>query len=209
MWLIEKVRLEAKWVLPLLLLASMVSFVPLPFRMGMAMYYIPLFYVGYILQKENVSLVHFYTLKHCVATTMAFFVLFPTLTLLIDNLGNLIGGELLGNQLIAKVAIISMSKLMQIIYASVGLWMLLIWIGYCGIIRHKPLPQWVVKSSNLCLGVYLFQQFILMTLYKHTNIAFVLGPYWLPWCGFVIALTGSLLLTYLFRLTVIGRSIIG
>ena len=91
-WVIEKLRLKSRWVLPLLLLASMVSFLPLPFRMGIAMYYMVFFYVGYILQKEDVSLVRFYTLKHSIAATAAFLVLFPTLTLLKANLGSLIGG---------------------------------------------------------------------------------------------------------------------
>ena len=91
-WVIEKLRLKSRWVLPLLLFASMVSFLPLPFRMGIALYYMVFFYVGFILQKEDVSLDRFYTLKHCLAATAAFLVLFPTLTLLKANLGSLIVG---------------------------------------------------------------------------------------------------------------------
>ena len=91
-WVIEKLRLKLRWVLPLLLLASMVSFLSLPFRMGIALYYMVFFYVGFILQKEDVSLDRFYTLKHCLAATAAFLVLFPTLTLLKANLGSLIVG---------------------------------------------------------------------------------------------------------------------
>ena len=91
-WVIEKLRLKSRWVLPLLLFASMVSFLSLPFRMGIALYYMVFFYVGFILQKEDVSLDRFYTLKHCLAATAAFLVLFPTLTLLKANLGSLIVG---------------------------------------------------------------------------------------------------------------------
>ena len=49
-------------------------------------------YVGYVLQKEDVSLARFYTLKYCLAATAAFLVLFPTMTLLRVNLGSLMGG---------------------------------------------------------------------------------------------------------------------
>ena len=91
-WVIEKLRLKPRWVLPLLLLASLVSFLPLPFRMGIALYYMPFFYVGYVLQKEDVSLDRFYTLKYCLAATAAFLVLSPTMTLLRVNLGSLMWG---------------------------------------------------------------------------------------------------------------------
>lgn len=59
------------------------------------------------------------------------------------------------------------------------------------------------------MGVYLFQQFILQTLYCHTKLPSMLGPYWLPWLGFIIALIGSLFLSFLFHKTKMGRFLIG
>lgn len=209
-WLIEKLCLKPRWVLPLLFVASLVSFLPLPFRMGNAMYYMLFFYVGYILQKENVSLDRFYTLKHCIAATVAFLILFPTLTLLRENIGSLMGGgNLIDNQLIIKAKTFSLSKLMQIIYASVGLWMLLVWVGYAEGKRKKSLSQWIIRFGNFCMGVYLMQQFILKGLYNHTALPELLGCYWLPWVGFVIALIGSVLISQLMRTTKAGRFLIG
>jgi len=209
-WVIEKLRLKPRWVLPLLLATSLVSFLPLPFRMGIALYYMVFFYVGYILQKEDVSLDRFYTLKHCLAATAAFLVLFPTLTLLKADLGSLIGvGYLVDNQLVIKSIVISLSKLMQIIYASVGLLMLLAWVGYAEGKRKKSLSQWIIRFGNLCMGVYLLQQFILKGLYNHTALPEILGCYWLPWVGFVIALIGSVCISHLLVKTKAGRFLIG
>ena len=83
-WLIEMLRMKSRWVLHLLFAASLVSFLPLhlSLRMGTAMYYMMFFYVGYILQKEVLPLDCFYTLKRCLVATLAFMVLFSTLTLL-------------------------------------------------------------------------------------------------------------------------------
>ena len=206
-WLIEKLRLKPRWVLPLLFATSLVSFLPLPFRIG---YYMLFFYVGYILQKEDISLDRFYTLKHCIAATVAFLILFPTLTLLRENIGSLMGGgNLIDNQLIIKAITFSLSKLMQIIYASVGLWMLLVWVGYAEKRLKKSLPLWIVRLGNLCFGVYLLQQFILMGIYDHTLLPEILGYYWLPWFGFVISLFCSLVISHFLVKTMAGRFLIG
>lgn len=91
-WVIEKLHFKPKVILPILVVASLVSFLPLPLRLGSTMYYMLFFYVGYILQKEDVSLERFYTLKHSVLTLLLFCILFPTFTLLKEKLGNASGG---------------------------------------------------------------------------------------------------------------------
>lgn len=97
---------------------------------------------------------------------------------------------------------------MQIIYASVGLWMLLVWVGYAEKSRKKLMSQWIIRFGNLCMGVYLMQQFILKGLYNHT-LPEILGCYWLPWVGFVIAFTGSVLVSQLLLKTKVGNFLIG
>lgn len=71
------------------------------------------------------------------------------------------------------------------------------------------MPSWMEKTAALSFGVYLFQQFILMGLYYHTVLPSLIGCYWLPWVGFVVALPGSLLIAYLFRKVRVGRLLIG
>ena len=128
------------------------------------------------------------------------------------NLGNLIVGyvcDLIDNQLVTKAVTVSLSVLMQIIYASVGLWMLLAWVGYAEGKRKKSLSQWIIRFGNLCMGVYLLQQFILKGLYNHTALPEILGCYWLPWVGFAITMLASLFLTKVSLRSQFGRSLIG
>lgn len=94
-WVIEKLKLKPKWVIPVLVLCSVFSSVPLPLRLGSAMYYMLFFYVGYLLQKADVSFDRFYTMKHCVVALIAFCVLFPTLTMLKANISSFNGGGIL------------------------------------------------------------------------------------------------------------------
>lgn len=204
-WIIEKIHLKPKWAAPLLVLASLVSFLPLPLRMGTAMYYMVFFYVGYVIQRNDVSLDWLYTKRSAIITTISFIILFPALTLLKERIGAvLIGG---GNQLVTKISILLAQRALTLVYAFVGIIMMLSWVG-CYLKRHAA-PQWMEQVGALSFGVYLFQQFILKGLYDHTALPSLLGCYWLPWVGFVVALIGSLLMAYLLRATKFGRFLIG
>ena len=209
-WVIEKLHFKPKVILPILVVASLVSFLPLPLRIGSTMYYMLFFYVGYILQKEDVSLERFYTLKHSVLALLLFCILFPTFTLLKDKLGNVLGGgNVVDNQLIIKALNFSLSKLFQIIYAFVGLAMLLLFVGYKQKARKGEVPKWLTSLGGLCFGVYLLQQFILKGLYNYTSLPTIFGCYWLPWVGFVVTLISSVLIAFLMVKTKIGRFLIG
>ena len=102
-----------------------------------------------------------------------------------------------------------MIDISRMIYSSIGLAGLCVTVAMFEKKRTAPLPQWIVKVGALCMGVYLFQQFILKGLYNYTRLPEMLGYYWLPWVGFIIALAGSLGLSYLIRLTKAGRFLIG
>lgn len=208
-WAIEKMQIKAKWVIPLLWVCSVISFLPLPLRLGDAMYYMFFFYVGYILQKEDIKLDRFYTLKYCVCAVIAFCVLFPSLTLLKENISAFNVIYLIENQFVTKTLKELLSKVLQIIYSSCGLFMLFIMIGYFEQRRKREIKNWVVRMGSLCFGVYLLQQFILLGLYEYTNLPNVLGSLWLPWVGFVLTLTASLLMTAILIKTKIGKSLVG
>ena len=87
MWIIEKIHLKPKWSVPLLIIASLGSFLPLPLRMGTAMYFMVFFYVGYVIQRNNISLDWLYTKRSAIITTISFIILFPAFTLLKEQIG--------------------------------------------------------------------------------------------------------------------------
>ena len=211
-WIIEKLKVRADFVLILLFLLSILSFIPLPLQMGTAMYYMFFFYIGYLIQRKDLTLDRFYRPGYVAMLLASFAIVFPLLLLLRENYESLItnGGEMwFDNQLIEKAIVLSLSNTARLIYASIGLALMFVIVGMFETKRCSPLPNWVIMIGGLCMGVYLFQQFILKGLYLNTALPEIVGPIWLPWIGFVIALAMSLLLSYLMRLTKAGRFLIG
>ncbi|MCF0207272.1 MAG: acyltransferase family protein [Bacteroidales bacterium] len=72
----------------------------------------------------------------------------------------------------------------------------------------KP-KQWIIESSSLCYGVYIFHQFILIWLYYHTQLPTLCGTYLLPWVGLLISLSVSVIISKLFLKTKFGKFLIG
>ena len=208
-WLIEKLRLGPGIVIPLLLLCSLCSFVHLPLRLDNTMYYLLFFYSGFILKRREVDEERFYKLRYVVGLAVAFAILFPVLTLCRTQLkyfSALVGG---GNSLIINDLGFALSNGAKLVYSSIGLALLFSLVGVAIKKRTSAVPQWLINIGNLCMGVYIFQQFILAGLYDHTTLPTLLGPYWLPWIGFIITLSGSLLISFVLRLTKVGRFLIG
>ena len=215
-WLIEKIRIKSIFMIPLLVVLSIFSFIPLPFQMNATMYYMLFFYVGYIIQKENYSISRFNSLKYCLITTIVFIVLFPTLTLLKENvvLVNDVsavsgGGYFADSQIIIKALGISFRNLIKLTYSITGVVMLFLVVGTFLKTHTGALPQWLVNIGGLCMGVYLFQQFILKALYYDSTFPMAVSPYLLPWYGFIISLVSSLILAFFCRKTKIGIFLIG
>lgn len=211
-WVIEKFQLKTKLMIPILIICSVVSTLPLPLRIGNAMYYMVFFYMGFVLQKERIDTERFYTLKNLIAAVVAFCVLFPTLTMLkvkIAGFNGGGGGYSIDNQYLVKLIKYSASNLLQIIYSFVGLFMVFIMVGYLEKNRDKELPQWIINVGGLCMGVYLIQQFILKAVYYKTIIPQVVNPNLLPWLLFLVTLVISLVISFLFNKTKVGRFLIG
>lgn len=77
------------------------------------------------------------------------------------------------------------------------------------IVDHADKSKWdgIIKLSNCCFGVYLFQQFILKLL-NNSDMPLWINPYLYPWVAFIITLGLSLILTILIRKTQIGRQLL-
>lgn len=211
-WIIEKLKLHAGIVVTILFVFSIFSFAPLPLRIGSALYFMFFFYAGYFIQRKNIRLDRFYRPCYAITLLVSFSIVFPALTLFRESVELLIAkgtGDLIDNQMVEKAIVLSLSNTAKLIYASIGLAMMFVIVGLLETKRGSPLPNWFITIGSLCMGVYLFQQFILKGLYLNTALPAIVGPIWLPWIGFIIALVVSLFLSYLMRLTKAGRFLIG
>ena len=60
------------------------------------------------------------------------------------------------------------------------------------------------QVSEISFGVYLCHQFILIALYRHSMLFEAVGSYWMPWIGLLVALLGSVIITYFAIKTKVG-----
>jgi hypothetical protein len=200
-YVLEKIHIKEEHKLILLLLCSIVSFLPLPLRLSSAMYYIFFFYAGFYVRKKLAGKIINISTPWVFAMWVIYAVVFIALTLLREFLK-----DIDTTNIIAKAVVISSLKLCQIIYAGLGI--AAMYYTALVITSKIELKPWVLKIGAYCFGVYLFQQFILQGIYYHTDIPTIVGSNLLPWVSTAIALIGSLLLSWLFRKTKLGRALI-
>ena len=206
-YLIEKMHFSILYVLPLFLIISIFPSVPLPFRISVAFKYIFFFYVGYLLQRQKQQFERFYTSRNAIALFMIFLVAFISLTYFQNN--DFLNIRTNDNLIISKFLNSTINSLIKIIISSLGICMLFRIVGVIDSKRKANLPQWLINMSSLCMGVYIFQQFILKCLYDYSSLPLIFGPYLLPWVSFLIALSFSLFFSFLLHQTKIGRYLIG
>lgn len=205
-WVIEKLHINHKLTLLILVILLICSFLPFPLRMNFTMYYMLFFYVGYEIQRHEIPLDWLYTKKSAILAVISFLVLFPTLTLLRENTSGLLCGY--GeNQHVITLVNHSVKRILQLIYASAGIVMTLSLIGFY--LKKHVVADWMFQLGSLSFGVYLFQEFILRVIYYYSNAPTLIGWCWLPWIGFIVALVLSLFFSWLLRKTKVGRFLIG
>lgn len=203
-WIVEKLSIKPHWTLILALVSAIFSFLSLPLEIGRTMYYFLFFYTGYLIKREEISLEKYNSVWVVILLAISFAVLFPLITVVLQHLQNLKESDILINK-----AISALCNICKMIRASAGLLLLFFSAGL--IVKNKKglFPSWIVNVGGLCMGIYIFQQFILKALYYYTTLPKILSHYWLPWVGFAVAFVFSALFTYLLRLTKAGRFIIG
>ena len=108
-----------------------------------------------------------------------------------------------------KIAYHLLKRASTIAYSTLGVAFLYVLINYLlkdnSIVVHKTL----LKLSGYCFGVYLFQQFILKLLIYNDWMINNFGTYWLPWISFLLALFLSLVFSWIFIKTKVGKILIG
>lgn len=199
-YLIEKIGIKRQWAIVLQFFAMFMSFLPLPFGMGVALYYVIFFYVGYILQKEDI--VGSCNIKRWLPIlTISFVIAFLNKMWL----GNIADFSLIGYPIADKILYVSLMTFVRFVCASVGIIML--YATFKSFVHRSLSGEYSRVLSECCFGVYLFQQFILKAIYE-SSVPQMINPYILPWTSFVITLILSSWLTIVIRKTKVGRNIL-
>ena len=77
------------------------------------------------------------------------------------------------------------------------------------LVEHSDTSKWnlMLKLSDCCFGVYIFQQFIIL-LIEQTCLSQNVIPYLYPWAVFLVTLMMSLFMTVIFRKTKFGSQLL-
>lgn len=201
-WLLEQIKIKDRWKMAFLVVLNLLSIITLPLRLSSAFSFMVYFYAGFLFYKYADKIKPLITQKKLVVIWLLFVVFFVVFRPLRDVLVTYDS-----QSIYLKLIVFVGNNACQLLYASVGL------IAFYGtavcFTQHHQLSETTKKISACCFGIYLFQQFVLQLLYYKTSFPLWVGPYWLPWCGFVIAAVVSYVLSVLLLKTKTGRFLIG
>lgn len=201
-WLLEIIKLGDGYKLALLICLNLTFIFSLPFQLNKAAFYMVYFYSGYVVYKYSDSIKKWVRRRHIVIGWLLFaalFVIFRPLRdfLVVPETSNLF------RLFLIKIA----NHSCQFIYASAG--SLIFYLTTLYYTQFYEIKTIIRKAATTCFGVYLFQQFILKFMYYKTSVPAFVGPYMLPWVGFIITLPLSYLVTTLILRTKVGKFLIG
>jgi hypothetical protein len=205
-WIVNHFHWKPYIIIPILLLLMTFKFTGYKIldRLDIRPYYLFYFYIGYCLKAYRISPIPYAKIRNILLLAILgilFFYLVKShhLQKMEFVLFSISRFHFMINSLYFFMYIYS-------IPATAALYLLCMRLVY---IKNVTVSQRLISLTGLCFGVYLFQEFILQYMYYHTTIPQHVHPYILPWLGFIVTLTLSLLFTKLLLLTKVGRWMIG
>ena len=201
-WLIEMINISYLWKLLFLFLLHIVAVIPLPLHLDAACSFLFYFYLGYVLFYKRETIIEKLNVRNIILAWLFFLIVFFLLRPLKDSFT--VGD----NATLFYKGLTSMGQnFIQIVYSSIGAFAFYVSAYYYT--HHRTLKAGTVQFAGCCFGIYLFQQFVLQCLYYRTSLPEVLGPYLLPWVGFLLALPLSYSFSLLLLKTKTGKFLIG
>jgi fucose 4-O-acetylase-like acetyltransferase len=204
-YVLRKIKINEILKILFLFLCANVSFLPLPFQMTSAMYYIFFFYVAfYILENKSTITNKFLNIRSIVILGSVFVLTFILFTLFREQISIRLSVE---NNIFYKALLLSLSNFLRLTYASLGLFWFYLFVLF--LLKFiKQVPKWIISINALCMGIYIIHQFLLQYLYYQTHLPQYLGTYVLPWVAFLSSLFLSLFLSYFIRKTRLGKQLL-
>ena len=189
MWIVEKIKVNEKNKLIILLTLAILPYPYLPFQLYRVAYYLLFFFAGYKVWQYGDSYRKNINDKKVIAFWIIFIVIFIGLRILSAHLIEEAEATPIQTKFVLKVAATSC----KIVYSSFGvvaMYSTAIWFT-----NNYKIHKSYINIGSLCFGVYVYQEFILKYLYYYTNLPNEVGCFALPWIAFCITLVLSLLLS--------------
>lgn len=200
--LLELMKIGDIWKLFFLVCLNIFWPLSLPLQISVALHYLAYFYGGYLIYKHSPRIKVSITPSRIFFVWLVFIIVFIVFRPLKETI--VIGVE---SSFVFRFLSSAARNICQLIYASIGtiaFYITAVWYTN----RHQLKP-FTIKLASCCFGIYLFQQFILYSLYYKTGFPSIVGPYCLPWLGFLIATSMSYVLADVLLKTKVGKYLIG
>ena len=210
-WILNRFQWRQRLILvtTIVILISICPCPSLPLHLNSTFRYYLYFYIGFGIQQGVFDFLKppktYGFIGFCLCVAIVAFELIKFLPQATDISHEVVTHAGGGTYLIIKVLT---RRILQTI-CSVSSVLSVYWLVNRFILAGRTVPAWVINVSNYCMGVYVFQQFVLVGLYYHTHLPQICGTYVLPWVGFVITMPVSFAAAYLMRQFRWGRFLIG
>lgn len=173
------------------------------FRISQVAYYFFFFYLGIFFCRYRTTIISYSNRNLTLALSVLLLILSLVLLLPLNiNIKSYHTNTWLGGYFLA-----ALTRFINITYSSIGI---VFWYSISLRLSKNILnvPKWIKQFNILSMGVYVFHQFLLMFIYYHTPLPGICGSYLLPWVAIIITLPASVVLSYIFRLSKIGKLLI-
>ncbi len=202
---IKWTKLKPKVVLPIAFILSIGGLFPFPllFRLDGAFKYFIFFYLGYIIKNYGFDQKKIEQGKWLITSLIVWITTFVCVEWIVLKIYNPYGE---GAHFWVWDFLIYYGQILYTIAGTIFVYGLSLRMMNEWKIKISPA---LVKLSGLCFGIYLYQEFILMLLYYHTDYVGHVGLWWAPWLAFAATLLVSTALSYLTMKTRFGRALIG
>lgn len=200
MRIFNKIKMNDKLQLSIVLLIAILPLAVIPFRIGSAFNYFYFFFLGYMVFKHQNSVMNFFHRNKVILLAgLLFLITFISGTLFIEKIN-----AMTLEQIYQKVYYKSIINIIRIIYSTLG-----VMVIYSIINNLKKINgNYLLRFGKYCFGVYILHQFIIIIIYYNTNLPVIFNDYFLPIITCLVAIIIALVLTFLFLKTKIGNFLI-
>ncbi|SEF81495.1 Fucose 4-O-acetylase [Bacteroides thetaiotaomicron] len=199
------IRLTIRWRFKFLLafVFSFFGFLKLPFMAGSALYYSFFMLLGYwlFLNKNQEKMKLSYGVL--VGMSISFILVFIVVSILINEV---IIPQYQISTLLQKCGLLAVMTILRLLYSSLGV--ISVFCFSFIYIQSNAIGPGMIRFGSSCMGVYIFQQFVLKIIYYKTDLPVALGNSTLPLISFTLAMIISYFLTVVFRTTKIGKKVL-
>ena len=200
--ILDSIKIKDFYKIIILFLFSLLPSFSFPLQLGRTITFMFYFYMGVVVYKHKDWIMSFITQKNIYWGWCVFLLVFVTFRPMRDLL--VVSDEY---SYILKLIVYVSRNLCGLLYSTIGT--LILYMTTVFISQKYNLGTIVLNLAKYSFGIYIIHQFILQWLYYETSLPLILGPYWLPWCGFSFTVIVSYILSSFFFRFEMGKKLIG